>query len=283
MRIECPSGLIIEARKPQGGELKALARATEQRDAGTGLAEVLRGCWQSTEDPGPYGFIGAGAPDVKRVVGGDILVMLLHLRKSVLGATFEFHVGCEHCGAKNELTANLDGIETTKLPETSAEVMRVNGPLECTTLDGRVVRYHLSNIRTQEYLRDQTKQMKRRPEWAGHTATMVDTIASQITFVDGLNNAKGENVSNEFVKRLQWLLKADVDVIYDLREKILESDCGVDTDVEFTCTECRWEQNASFPLGSAFFGPRSPKKLATEETEISTTTTMVETPTAATG
>lgn len=277
----CPSGLVFEARKLRGAELAILAAATERRDAGGGVAEILRATWISTVSPGPYPFTGAGAaPDFKRLVDGDLLASLVQARRSVLGDMVDFAARCEGCGAKNgDLEANLGELELKPLPETTLKSMQSNEPLEAELLDGKKVKFALNTMKINEYLRDQHKQMKRRPEWATHKATQIDKTAAQISWVEGLENAKGENVSGEFVKRLEWILRMDVDWVYDLQGKIREADGGIDTGVEFVCRECGWEQETDFPLGRDFFSP--PKKRPgqkTKETEAKEKTPTAESP-----
>lgn len=269
MQTICPSGLIFEARKLRGAELATLAAATERRDAGSGVAEILRATWLSTVEPGPYRFVGAGgaAPDFKRLVNGDVLAALVQARRAVLGDLVDFTARCETCGARNDdLEANLGELELKPIPQATVQAMQSGDALEAKLLDGRKVKFALATMKTDAYLREQHKQMKRRPEWATHKATKIDLTAAQISWVEGLENAKGENVSAEFVKRLEWLLGMDVDWIYDLQGKMTEADGGMDTGVEFTCRECGWEQKTDFPLGRDFFSPKK-KKAATRKTE----------------
>lgn len=280
MLITCPSGLIVTARKPQGAELKTLALSAGTREGGTGVADVLRACWVSTETPGPYAFVGSAAFNWKRVVNEDVLVALIELRKSVRGSTFDFVVACEHCGEKNEIVARLDELEMRPLPAATEKAMCANEKLETKTLEGKTVRYALFTIEMEELILAQHKQMKKRPEWFDHKATFLDRLAGQISYVEGLDNGKGENVSNEFTKRLQWLMKLDADVIYDLQAKMEDASGGIDTGVEFSCTSCHWEQTRDIPLGQDFFNApkKMQKKPAPSETPTETTTTEIESP-----
>lgn len=266
MRIICPSGLIFEARKLQGAELETLAIGADTKKQGDAVARILQACHVSTEDPGPYSFTGGTSFDWKRILSGDTLAALIQHRIAVLGPVYSYPMACEQCGERNEIEARIDELELLPLSAESAERVRAGRPFETTMLDGRKVTYDLATTMTEEYLQDQLKQMKRRPEWQGHRATNIDQLAARLRTVENLMNARGtENVSNQFVKRLEFLLSCDLDFIYDLQKKMDESDCGVETGVEFTCTECKWEQTRDFPLGRGFLTPpKASKKTKTQ-------------------
>jgi hypothetical protein len=273
MRIVCPSGLIVEARKMQGAEFETLAAETERKASGNGIAIFLRACWTATEDPGPYPF--TGSPDWKRLLQGDVLAALVAHRVAVLGAPYDFATPCEACGTRNDVECMLDELQLKPLPKDSVDRMRAGRPFETTLLDGRKVVFDLGTIVHEELLEKQLKQMKRRPEWEGHKPTFIDALAIRIRSIDDVMNRDGtENVSSQFTKRLEFLRGCDLDFIYDLQEKMTAVDCGIDTAIAFDCISCGWTQKRDFPLGRDFFNPRKKKTPKTTSGE----TTNEETP-----
>lgn len=273
MRIVFPSGLITDNRPMQGKEILTMASARAKRAPSGGISDVFRACWIATEDPGPYRFVqGNASPDWKRVAAGDVLKGLLDHCIAALGPDISFPMQCKACGKLNEeVWVRLDEFALKALPEESAKRIREGLPLETKLRDGRVVTFDIGSLSAEEYVEAQLKQMRKRPEWADHTPTFIDLMAGRIRSIEGVDN------SNEFVKRLEHLLFLDAGQIWELLEQMNEADCGVDTEVEFACQHCGWEQVQDVPLEhTSLFNPKShrrPKTVMVEGTPKSASTT----------
>lgn len=254
MQMVLPSGMVTEARKIQGREIEALAAATERRATGTGVAKILHATWLSTEVAGPYKY-GTGAMDWRFVASGDVLSALIQHRIAVRGPSYDFSARCEKCGHRNEQTVRLDELVMQPFPESTVERLKANLPLEAAFPDGRKFTFGMDCIEREDYLTEQLKQLKRRPEWRDHTATWIDRVAARMRSIEDFEH------SNQFMKRLELLLGMDADYLYPVKEAIDAADCGVDTGVEFICEECHWKQEEDFPLGAAFFNPRTQREL----------------------
>ena len=81
--IRCPSGLTGTIRGLKVREERVLADRKIAKAGGV-VDELLRACWEETEDPGPYSF-DAGKTDWDKVLQGDRFFALLQIRALTYG------------------------------------------------------------------------------------------------------------------------------------------------------------------------------------------------------
>lgn len=257
--LEAPSGLTADVRKIKGTELIKLAEGADDSGPDGGFGNVLSGCWLRTTDAGPYAFVQVGdaKPQWSRLLKGDALYAFVFLRSISMpdGDDYDFPVQCEECKHRYDWTVKLSSLKVQKLSEEGAASVKSGKPLETHLPDGRAVRFMLQTIAQEEPLTKFMKQQKR------ETATMIDTLVSQIVSIEG--------VKPDIRNRWRFVSELDMDVLYNLRADFDSKDCGIETQFQTRCTKrsCRWEQDVNLPLGKTFFAPKRRRAEPIETTE----------------
>lgn len=241
MEVTCPSGLRGNIRKAKVRDIDDLHSAPSGGNNVAAYCKLLQACWQQTLDKGPYRW--DGEPDVipwNQVVSGDLFYMLIALRRALHGGDYDYRVTCKECNAKPfKWRVNLD-----------------------KDLDERP-------------MSDEVKEVLSRPEKDRlFKAELKD--GSELVFKPGVAALEGRIDPNERPliravlpriltlageaqqkKLREVLLDMDADIFDDLRAKLLDVECGIDTDILVRCPSCNATQVSSLPFGRKYFFPRS--------------------------
>ncbi|NUP12882.1 MAG: hypothetical protein HOW73_43135 [Polyangiaceae bacterium] len=252
MQIECPSGLVVEARKIKAQELEALAEANDSDEppADGGLLTVINRCVQRVIDAGPYSFVEVGdaLPDWKRVIYGDLATMFFKLRIVSVEDPYEFPVQCKHCRKWADFDVTLSELPINPLPESSKAKLRSNSPFEARTLDGKLVRFYLKTIRREEPIAKLVRAIERQTGKPSYS--FLDSWAGQAEFIEPL----GERSKNDKA-RWMWFRQLDLDEVDNLRDQFDAVDGGIDIELRFRCRRrgCGGVTNHMIPLDGDFF------------------------------
>lgn len=252
MKITTPSGLSGEIRKLKGSEANILSDRKAARRGET-YDKILRACWLTTDDPGPYVNQGV-APDSRSINWGRILVCdrfvaLAAIRAATYGSSYTFPVQCGEsggrgCGHQFEWELDLETeIPVYPLPEESrAKIAAGNNRFETKLGDVAIVFKLLTGA--DEKRAGKTLRKSR-------TELFTTAIASRIVEVDGIDRWS--------VKK--WLDTLDLDVQLELLAKFESVDGGFETENEVECPECDRVQGITVPFeGEAFWLPRTRKR-----------------------
>lgn len=248
-KLPLPSGLVGDVRKIKGVEIANIAESADGGGpADGGFSSLLSGCWVETLDAGPYSFVAPGTtkPDWSRILKGDLLVGIVHLRQISLtdGDEFDFDAHCEECRKKIPWTVKLSELPMKTLPEASAEKVKAGVSFE-TIVAGRTLKYQLQTLAQEEPVLKLMKQMSRK------RATIVDILLGQTTFVEG--------VKPDLRARWSFLSQLSMGELFDLQSEMAANDCGLDTSINVQCQnrDCLWEQAVHLPLlNRRFFSPK---------------------------
>lgn len=256
MITELPSGLKVELRKLRGQELIDLAERARS-NAPQRISQIVAPCSVAVIDPGPYPFVLADKPvPWGKLLRGDLIAALLALRVASVpdGDVYDFPVRCERdeCHARYEwrIQSITNDLPVRRLSdEAKARLASGDARFEAHTLSGVRVTYKLMTEEDDEPIRKLMKLLERK------AITMVETLAAQTRSIEGVTEDP-----NDIRKRQRFFASLDYDELLDLRQKLDEQDCGVDSEIRTTCTECGWEQDLNLPFGKTFFMPGKPKK-----------------------
>lgn len=260
MLIDCPSGLSFQARKLRGREISQLANQSWSA-TGNALLDLVRSCWESTNDAGPYAHADSGVPNWNQVVSGDLMYSVVQLAAGSIprGNMYKFSVQCErkHHGAdpsSRQYMWSIDltkQIEIKKMSADARKALREHGNIFSTTLlTGQSVTFHLLTATDDAPLTKLLREHKLK------NATLAERFAVQVDSIDGVK--PGER------NRYKFFLDAEQDLLEDLRSKIDANDCGMDTSIKTVCQEasCGWVQKVELPF-AGLFSPR--EEIKTED------------------
>jgi hypothetical protein len=274
--VELPSGMTGDVRKIKGTEIAVLAEQSEGAggSADGGFTSLLNGCWLRTIDKGPYPHVSPGdaKPNWKILLKGDVLFGVVELRRISLsdGDDFDFDSQCEECKTKIPWSVKLSELPVRKLPKASFEAISEGRPFTVDIeKDGtkHPATFYLQTIGQEEPVARLMKQSKR------STATIIDVICAQIVSIKGVNP--------DIKARYRFLSELSMGELFDLRAKLDENDCGIDTQIEIRCPnrQCGWEQEINLPLlGRRFFSPkkRLTKKVVDDSEQDASSSTSSE-------
>jgi hypothetical protein len=247
MQVICPSGLTGEVRKLKGREANALADRRMARKGRT-YDKILNGCWQSTDNPGPYKDL----PSSGKLPWGKILVCdrfytLAAIRIATYGSDYIFptrcgDVGIGGCGNQFEWEVDIaKDLDVFDLPEESKAKIAAGDNRFEVTLEG--VRYAFKLLTGEDERRTGQRLQNRRE------TLVTSALEARLLEVEGVEH------KHEFGPYLEEL---DLDVQLELLDKFEEVDGGIDTDFEVECPQCEKVYKAPVPFeGEAFWLPRS--------------------------
>ncbi|HHV62124.1 MAG TPA: hypothetical protein GXX51_05740 [Firmicutes bacterium] len=215
----------IEVRKLKVKEQSLLVDRKRQRD-GSALNEVLQSC------------ILTPGYDVKELLVGDRLALLIHLRAVTYGSEFVFRVTCD-CGESFMWKEDLSALP----------VKYLDPPLPYG--EDRIIERVLPSL---------GKKIKVRL-LKGKDEPRMRAIRNNENSLSGLLRLITVEVEGEKVLSAKWFDDLDADDMDYIIGEWRASDCGVDTTVQVECPACGRTQEMELPIGDpAFFMPKASKK-----------------------
>jgi hypothetical protein len=242
--MECPSGLTGTVRGLSVADANAIASATRKKDRIALAAKILKACWLSTEDPGPYELDAGAPPRWDTVLQGDVDYVLVMIRVATHGAEYVFKTQCDDtsCREQFEWAVDLvDELPLQKFDEAQRERFKEGNEFRTEAPDtGEIVTFKLP------LHSDTKKAAKQRANNRDQLMTLA--LRTRIKSVEGVENLR------EFIENLS-LSQAN-----ELIEQFDEADVGLDTDIEVECPDCGSIQEVSLPLDREFFFPSLQRK-----------------------
>lgn len=260
LEVECPSGLCGTVRGFKTKEANLLASRKEAR-ANTSFDKILKACWLSTSDPGPYGD-GASAEvpgiDWDKALTCDRFWTLLRIRAATFGDEYAFDIPCQDrgiCRKKISWSCNLSELPFKPLPQESRDRIAEGG----NSFDTELLYGEHAGTKVTFSLQTGAGE-KRAAKYASgqDTRIVVASLASRIVAVEGV--AKGG-----LVRFLDDLEMAD---IMNLVDTFDEYDGGTETTIEIECPHCGLLQEIDLPLGRDFFLPRKQRRHISKTTAL---------------
>ena len=253
--IRCPSGLTGSIRGLKVREERVLADRKIAKAGGV-VDELLRACWEETEDPGPYSF-DAGKTDWDRVLQGDRFFALLQIRALTYGPDYAFAITCREdaCRARIEWELDLHHLPVRPLCDESRDAFLAGNRFETRLPDaGHRVWFRLLTGADERKL----PALKRN---AGDR--MLSAMLSfRVAEVEGVDE-------RERRRFLEDLSMRDADFLVDEFDRV---DCGVDTTIEIECPECFARQDVQLPFDQTFFMPGKGRTARRRDRSVSSPT-----------
>lgn len=267
MMITLVSGLAGEIRRLKGLELRQVSDPANVRGGGS-VELLLKNCFLSVTDPGPYPALEVGAkPNWDKVLNGDRFDALLQLRAASFGPDYEFPFQCSKCKERTDWEVAFAEFPRTLLkPEAAAKIRAGENAFEDVTPDGRGFRFKL--LMGEDEKRGSSLRRKQRNAWSHHDAIMLHLLG-----IDGVGELPhDERKVRAYLDDLDW------GSCVEMLERIQEHECGVETAIEVRCDFCAWEQEIQMPFEAGFFSPPK-KKPASEDEKGKTSKSSTSTPT----
>jgi hypothetical protein len=199
----------------------------------------LRACWLETLDPGPYRFAD-GKVDWGKVLLGDRLYALLHVRMAAYGAEYGFSVGCRApgCGKRIDWELNLEDLPVWALSADGRRHLSAGNRFE-TTLPGgaRKVWFRLLTG-------DDETKLTRLPQ-GGVGPQSSARLVLHVLEVEGVEARE----KHTFLSTLSYGQRDELLAAFE------EQNCGVDTTIDVACSHCGAEQEVDLPFDKGFFAP----------------------------
>lgn len=276
--VECPSGLVFEARKISGRIFAKLASKAEIDD----LSSIVESCCVRIVDPGPYALGKDGKVNWRRVLTGDVAVAFLRLRAISLpasydGEIFKWRVTCgnENCidesvqsdgtqrRARHEFfwQVRLCDLPLVKLSDGARDlVRRGNDSFPGKLLDGRAFTFKLPTDEDGPVVRQLLREsgISIRDTAVEHRTETLRPylVAAATTSIEGV---AADRVRSEVLDLDPW-------TILDMHRQIGEPDGGVDS-FKGKCDQCGTEPDLAFPFSpQLLLSLSSSEPRATKET-----------------
>ena len=167
---------------------------------------------------------------VKNVHVGELILMdkiylLYKIREASYGSDYASLITCPKCTTQSEVTVNLSKLNVTEVPE------------------------DITNPREIDLKKLKKKALVRFPRLNEEKHFSFDTDkSSQLwRFIDSIDNCTDKQVISEVVRKLPL---SDTHILV---KEILQSEYGIDTRINFVCSECEEESIVDVPLGENFF------------------------------
>lgn len=241
--VKLPSGLSGTIRKLSVKEGKLFSDRAKSRD-GTLFTSILKACWTSTSDPGPYAVNDGANPDWTKVLAGDRLYAVIRVRCASFGSEYTFRVQCsnEACRHPYDWSLNLDELEIKHLSDEAKSTFLAGNKFEVALPeDGRRVTFRLTTGADEEL------------------AAKVFRGAKEDLLFKALNFRILEIEDVEEKAKRRFIEDMSLSDATSLLQMMDEMDCGVETEIQVECPECYGVDDIRLPLGTTFYFPKMKK------------------------
>jgi hypothetical protein len=235
-----PSGLSGTVRKLSVKESKLFSDRAKARD-GSLFTSILKACWTSTTDPGPYNIPEGGQPNWLDVLVGDRFYAVLKVRCASFGSDYTFKVQCSNpaCRAAYDCNQNLDELDVKHLSDESRASFLADNRFEVALPeDGRRVYFGLMTGADEERAAKLFKNSSGDP--------LMKALQFRITDIEDV----------EEKNRRKFIEEMSMSDAVSLLQMMDEVDCGVETNIQVECPECYGLEDIRLPLVQEFFFPR---------------------------
>jgi len=176
---------------------------------------------------------------------GDKNGLLIASRILLYGPEYEVSYKCPNCTEQNKLKIDISELKIKEInkdntPNSDNEFDFVL-PMSKHNIKFKLLR-HSDEIGINNMLKQMKKYMT-----GGVTSEITTRLAHVITEIDG---ERGFHAIEKFVKNDMTARDSRA-----LRMKLAEVTPGMDTDVDFVCNSCAYEQTISLPMDISFFWP----------------------------
>lgn len=267
MQIDCPTGLVLSARRFLMADRLELAHAFSKNEADGGLGRVIARCTEQIVNPGPYPTFRTGnALDIPRLVEGDLMYAAFKIRVDSMGPMHDFKAKCSECDRPQPETmqVNVNDFSMIPLSEEAREKLRKGESFETrvpstqqlvrfkhATCDqaSRLVKIKQNWQRKLQMRKDFLAERIMRPQ-------EFDFLLKRVSFIEGLD------IDADVVEKCDWALSLEWGDFFALEKVFTESLCGVDTTIKFVCAlnGCGADNEVEIPLDSTFFRPSVSRK-----------------------
>jgi hypothetical protein len=266
MRIDCPSGLVIEARPWSLGDMGEMAIRAAQPNVGEELlVDAVARQHVTTVDPGPYNFVlpGAAKPDWMKVLKVDVLWALYRLRAGsfpddpetgLTGDDYTFDYRCPDTACDGHKVVSvqrvkLSELKTRKLPAASFAVVKSGASFE-TTVAGKRIKFVLPSFAIDAPLREHLKRERKKTSNPRRMTTPAENLAAQIVDIEDVKAA-----DRDLAARATWLGALTAPEWVPLRDAITKAAPSLDNKIDVSCDACGRTTTIGLPLSPGFFVP----------------------------
>jgi hypothetical protein len=239
-QVILPSGLSGTVRKLSVKEARLFSDRAKAKD-GSLFTSILKACWSSTTDPGPYVIPDSGQPNWLDVLTGDRFYAVLKVRCATYGSEYNFRVQCsdERCRHPYEYSVNLDDLEIKPLSEESKAQFLAGNKFEVALPeDGRRVYFNLMTGADEERAAKLLKNSNG------------DPLFKALQFrIKGIEDVEDKN-------RRKFLEEMSMSDAVALLQMMDEVDCGVETNIQVECPECYSIEDIRLPLTHGLWLPQ---------------------------
>jgi hypothetical protein len=183
--------------------------------------------------------------DYDEMLLGDKNGLLIASRILLYGDEYEFQVKCSNCGASNNCKHNLSDLETKDIDFGQF----VKGETEFSfTLPkaGTNIKFRFLTIKDENDINLQLKRIKK-----GFKSDVEQEVTTRLSVV--ITNYDGETTQQKIFKKVSDEMPSIDSKAF--REHLAKITPGINTNVNFLCSECGHEQIITLPVDINFFWP----------------------------
>jgi hypothetical protein len=259
LEIDLPSRGLPYEGQIKGGTVKVSPMTTREEKAlsslgsNSGLSMVdllISRCVHGTGDLRPQDLLV-----------GDRAFLMMAIRAASFGQDYQFQMICDYCRAQFRHTVKIpDDLEVVYLKEGFKEPFSVTLPNSKIKLNLRLLRgsdeAELTRLQKTAFKNvdpsvdgDPLYSLRMVKHIVSAEVPSKDPEAESDTVV--IENNSRDN-QNRLIKLYESLISLDG---MALRDALSEADCGVNTEIEFTCPSCKESFNSAMPVKLEFFRP----------------------------
>ena len=191
--------------------------------------------------------------DLNRLLLSDAIATLFAVRLMCFGSQYKARYQCENCNEFNTASLDLNQLEVRYANEPSRPFTATD--LEVILGDGTAVKYHLPTLEDEKRIAAQVKNMAKRDKNFEANSRYLQQLVRLTQLCDHVS-AIGDEPEQAFTMRMRYfdeqLAMADEKRIWNA---IYESDVGLVTESEHSCSSCGYENTIMLSIDNQFFRP----------------------------